>query len=256
MSAHPWMPLYVADYLADTEHLGALQSGAYLHLIMHYWQHRGLPDDDAALRRITRLTPMEWKRERGVLAAFFRDGWKHPRIDGEMAKADAKHERRVGAGHRGGIASAKAKQTSSNATSNAQASSSQSQSEKESSLREPRASAPDHRREFEGEFWRAYPHKVGKPAAFRAFVAARKRHGLSLILHGIEQYANDKPPDRAWLNPATFLNQERFNDEPAAAVQRSRNGLDALGSALAAVADQINENEETDREIKRISSPH
>jgi len=39
------MPLYVADYLADTAHLGALESGVYLHLIMHYWLKGGLPDD-------------------------------------------------------------------------------------------------------------------------------------------------------------------------------------------------------------------
>lgn len=85
MTAPAWMPFYIADYLADTSHLGALQSGAYLHLIMHYWQHHGLPDDEAGLARIARLTPAEWKRERGTLQAFFHDGWKHKRIDGELS---------------------------------------------------------------------------------------------------------------------------------------------------------------------------
>lgn len=87
MTGRPWMPLYIADYLADTAHLGALQSGAYMHLIMHYWQHGGLPDNDAALTRIARLTPAEWRRERPVLVAFFHDGWKHKRIDAELAHA-------------------------------------------------------------------------------------------------------------------------------------------------------------------------
>lgn len=85
--SRPWMPLYVADYLADTAHLGALQSGAYLHLIMHYWQHGGLPENDAALMRIARLTQTEWKRERAAIASFFHDGWKHKRIDAELAHA-------------------------------------------------------------------------------------------------------------------------------------------------------------------------
>lgn len=82
----PWMPLYIADYLADTAHLNAAQSGAYLHLIMHYWQTGGLPDDDAALARIGRMTTVEWRKARPIIAPFFADGWRHKRIDAEMKK--------------------------------------------------------------------------------------------------------------------------------------------------------------------------
>lgn len=122
--------------------------------------------------------------------------------------------------------------------------------------------------EFDSNFWPSYPHRVDRPDAFRAFIRARTGErvrgkparqpaSLATIMAGLDRYVANKPEGREYLNPATFLNQERFNDEPAAAaVQRSRNGLDALGSALALVAQQIEENEEPDREIKRISSPH
>lgn len=83
----PWMPLYIADFLKDTTHIGAIETGAYLLLIMHYWQNGKLPGDDRQLARIAKLTPSEFKRHRETLNAFFYDGWKHKRIDQELSHA-------------------------------------------------------------------------------------------------------------------------------------------------------------------------
>lgn len=84
----PWMPLYIADYLKDTTHLRALESGAYLHLIMAYWAGEGLPSDDRQLATIAKLTDKEWKKCRPVLAAFFGPNFQsHKRIDAELAQA-------------------------------------------------------------------------------------------------------------------------------------------------------------------------
>src|SRR3990167_3154122 len=88
MSARPWMPLYVRDYLANTAHLNAAQSGAYLHLIMHYWVNGELPTGDDQLTKIARMSKAEWTRARPILLAFFSDGWKHVRIEEELAKAE------------------------------------------------------------------------------------------------------------------------------------------------------------------------
>jgi uncharacterized protein YdaU (DUF1376 family) len=79
------MPLYIADYLAKTAHLRALESGAYLHLIMHYWQHGKLPTEDRKLSAIARMTDLEWRRSRSTLAEFFTADWKHSRIEEELA---------------------------------------------------------------------------------------------------------------------------------------------------------------------------
>lgn len=65
------------------------------------------------------------------------------------------------------------------------------------------------------QFWSAYPHKIGKAAAQRAFESAlKKTHGLTMILNGLEKYKASKPERYAWCNPATWLNQERWLDEP------------------------------------------
>ena len=79
--------------------------------------------------------------------------------------------------------------------------------------------AHDARAIFDREFWPKYPHKVGKEPAVKAFAKLwREMHGDVLpIVTGLEHYVRDKPADRPWLNPATFLNQRRFEDQPAAA---------------------------------------
>jgi hypothetical protein len=92
--------------------------------------------------------------------------------------------------------------------------------------------------EFATAFWPPYPHKVGKPAALKAFRAVRKR-GVELerIVSGIDRYIREKPRDRPWLNPATFLNQDRFDDQPASPPTPAKpRPHDAIFRALAAAA--------------------
>ena len=88
------MPLYAADYLADTAHLTAAQHGAYLLLLMNYWQRGGpLPDDDMRLARIARVGPREWAKMRETISEFFSISggqWSHSRVASELARVEAK----------------------------------------------------------------------------------------------------------------------------------------------------------------------
>jgi uncharacterized protein YdaU (DUF1376 family) len=93
MSPH-WMPLYVGDYLADTRRLSTLEHGAYLLLIMEYWQHGGLPSDEAEIADIAGLSAEQWEAARPRLSRLFKDGWRHKRIDEELLKAAEISERR------------------------------------------------------------------------------------------------------------------------------------------------------------------
>jgi uncharacterized protein YdaU (DUF1376 family) len=75
-------------------------------------------------------------------------------------------------------------------------------------------------------FWKAWPNKVGKPAAVKSYQSAMKRgHSHEQVMEGLRRYIRGKPPDRPWLNPATFLNQERYNDEPAASYNTQANHI-------------------------------
>jgi len=103
MKVDTWMPLYVADLVADTLHLTAEQFGGYMLLICHYWRQReALPDNDTGLATITRLNE-SWPKHRPVLAAFFdlnaRPGyWVHDRVEEEIANAIAMREQKRAAG--------------------------------------------------------------------------------------------------------------------------------------------------------------
>lgn len=66
-------------------------------------------------------------------------------------------------------------------------------------------------------FWQAYPKKVGKPAALKAFRSAKVNGHLPELLTDIEAKAQSD----AWVkdggqfipNPATYLNQRRWEDQ-------------------------------------------
>ena len=85
-----WMPLYIADYLADTSRLTTLNHGAYMLLIMDYWRNGALPDDDFVLAQVTRMGADAWSIARVVLVRFFsieNGAWIHKRIEEEIKKA-------------------------------------------------------------------------------------------------------------------------------------------------------------------------
>lgn len=111
----PYMPFWVAVWITDTVHLTAEGSGAYLHLVLHYWANdaQGLPQDDKSLARIARVTDKRWKAIKPVLLPFFKEGWRHSRVEREYALALEKHEKRSRAGKAGGKAKAEAHQSSS-----------------------------------------------------------------------------------------------------------------------------------------------
>jgi hypothetical protein len=79
------------------------------------------------------------------------------------------------------------------------------------------------------EFWNAYPRKVGKPAASRAYARHHVTPELQKkMLEAIERHKKSKQ----WMKdggqfipyPATWLNQERWNDDIEAGKQKVGGG--------------------------------
>lgn len=105
------MPRYflninIGDYLRDTQGLGAMASGGYLHLLMHYTAHGGLPTDDETLRTIARMDARQWRRSKPKIKKFFDANWRQARIEADLSTQDRISALRKKAGQQGGFTSA------------------------------------------------------------------------------------------------------------------------------------------------------
>lgn len=91
-----WMPLYIGQYLAKTMHLTTEQHGAYMLIIMAYWQNNG-PLCESRLPAIAKLSPDAWSIAQALLAEFFdtksKPGfWVHHKIEKELKRATKNRE--------------------------------------------------------------------------------------------------------------------------------------------------------------------
>lgn len=80
------------------------------------------------------------------------------------------------------------------------------------------------------DFWAIYPNKVGKADARKKFPIALRKVKFDVLLDALRRYAG-KTDDRPWLNPATWLHQERWADQPAQVSRGSPGGQPLRGVA-------------------------
>jgi uncharacterized protein YdaU (DUF1376 family) len=254
MSAAPFMQLYVADYIGDTLHLTTEQHGAYLLLLMAMWRAGGsLPNEEHKLARIVGLSPARWRRVGCDVLAFFevsKTEITQKRLTKEIEKAKEKSSKRAEAGAKGGIAkSLKDKEAAVAIAANLPRHSSEPEpdTEREDKKKSAAKAALLTEAEF-AEWYAGYPNKVAKPAALKAFAKARQKADLATLIEGVRRYRKTKPPDQSWAHPASWLNAERWTDEPSTHNHQRRTasghhagqprGFDAVLSGMARVAHQ------------------
>lgn len=73
MSAYPSLPLFTDAFIADTGHLSAQETGAYLMLMMVAWRSPDcrLADDDDRLARWARVDRRTWLRIKPTIMEFW-----------------------------------------------------------------------------------------------------------------------------------------------------------------------------------------
>ncbi len=211
--SRPWMPFFVADYLADTGHLTTIEHGAYMLLIMHYWANDGLPTDEKKLSRIARMSESEWRESRDTIAEFFSADWKHDRIEFELAESNAAYARRAAAGRKGGNARPKRKPSGSNASTLPELPHPQPQD-----LGKPKSISRVALASEFGEFYAAYPKHVGRSDAERAFERVMRkgvsaRHVVLAASRFASAHASAGTEKQFIPAPAVWLNKGRYDDE-------------------------------------------
>lgn len=108
---------------------------------------------------------------------------------------------------------------------------------------------PDSEQKFD-YFWAAYPKKTGKKAARRAWDKARGKPPIAQVVAAVEaqklwpQWTRD---DGQYIpNPATWLNQGRWDDEPPTVI----NPLDAWAIAGDAADEERRRREEIEKPLR------
>jgi uncharacterized protein YdaU (DUF1376 family) len=210
MTSLPYMQLYVSDYLADTAHLTAQQHGAYMLLLMNYWQ-RGKPLDNTneRLSHVARLSPEEWEQAKPTLEEFFvidGDLWSHARVEDDLEKIREKSAKASFAGRRSVVA----RNFNGRSTGVQQALNHKEEEEDKEEDKDKK----DYAKLFD-QFWEIYPLKMGKAKAFLSFKKVLKIIDFEIVLKGAQRYKLDPNREQAYtLYPTTWLNGHRWLDEP------------------------------------------
>lgn len=99
------------------------------------------------------------------------------------------------------------------------------------------------------EFWAAYPRKTAKPAAVKAYKAARKRKAShQTIMAGLARFVASCPDPQYTPHASTWLNQDRWNDVPV------KSGPVLKG--LAAAKEKLRQEIENDRQPPQARPDH
>ena len=88
MSKLQSMPLFPADFFADTAHMDTTAAKAYLYLLMHAWLREAkLPNDDMVLARLAGVSRKVWPHIKQAILALWALGddgyWRQKRLSKE-----------------------------------------------------------------------------------------------------------------------------------------------------------------------------
>lgn len=240
---------HIGDYTSRTAHLEPMEDLAYRRLLdLYYVREEPLPHDYERLAKLIRLRGQEEVIE-SVLEEFFecdeQRGWVHAKCESVIQAAQEKRGKaRESANKRWGNADGNQSDSDGNANAmrthsegNAPIPTTQSHSQKKTPIAPKGAEA-----RFE-KFWAAYPRKVGKDAALKAFTKRKPTDELlASMLASIaeqrktEQWTRDGgqyiPHPSTWLNEGRWQDQVQADTPMTAEWHETRSGIERRAAEL------------------------
>jgi uncharacterized protein YdaU (DUF1376 family) len=211
---------HIGDYLKDTAHLSLLEHGIYARLMDVYYTREEPLNKTGIARLIGCRTDEEVDATLAVLAEFFYEGedgtYTQPRCEREIARFREKQ--------------AQAKRAAQASVASRQASAERPLNDRSTPVEPtlnvpipipspiPKEEKPSPSAPRFDAFWNAYPRKVGKDAARRAF---DKRRPDDELLDRMLKAIKIQSQSEGWRkdggefipHPSTWLNEGRWQDE-------------------------------------------
>lgn len=213
--------IHWGDYSKDTGHLTPLEHGIYLLLMrVYYTTEKPFPMDPAEVSRRAGVKAHQDEVD-SLLRDFFyqaADGWRHKRMDEEIAKATAAAEKHRESGKQGGRPKkATDNQTETKLVPNGNQNESHLITSLPHNKNKPLCAVPTAPVGFQ-LFWDAWPkspRKVGKAACLKKWLALGLEPSALVIVEAVHDLKNTKQW-RGGFEPAplTFINQRRWEDGP------------------------------------------
>ena len=216
MDKAPAFQFYPKDWLTDPDVvcMSMAQKGAYITLICYCWLEHKLHKNDDHIRNLLG-NARNWKTLwNGIKHKFEIQGdyLVHPRLKEERIKQEEYRKKKSNAGIEGMKKRWNKSDNNHNTVKEVLITKNNSSSSTSFSI----AHSSDIYTSSFNKFWEIYPHKVGKKKAMEAWNKIKQDDGsIERILEALKEQKETKQ----WQNhrfiphPATWLNQERWNDE-------------------------------------------
>ena len=216
MDKAPAFQFYPKDWLSDPDVvcMSMGQRGAYITLLCYCWKEDKLPNNPDYIRKLLGNVP-KWKTLWNGIKHKFEirgDYLIHPRLEKERIKQEEYRKKKSNAGKKG----MKKRWNKSDNNHNTVKEVLITKNNSSSSTSSAYFNNKDIYTSSFQNFWEVYPRRTGKKTALQAWNKINPDNELQkIMLDAIERNKQTKQwQSRRFIpHPATWLNQERWNDE-------------------------------------------